>query len=156
MSYRKQVALFGLVFFIAVFLFCIYVAFTLCGWCLTNPNATSPGRLPWEKSASTYWDIDGEYAAIAFFGILISFYFYLNSLYGTLQLACVIVVAYEISLILFDYRDLATHATNFQLSYPLISWITNRDLLLIGAAAGTILEIGRRIKNWKQVKLRHG
>jgi hypothetical protein len=147
----------GFVASAAVFLFCVYVAFTLCGYCLTNPNALSPGRLPWETVSSDYWNMDGLYAFYAFLGILAFFLLYTASLFKTAYLAFVILVAYEISLILFDYRNLGSHATNFQLDYPLISWITNKDLLLMGSGCGSFLEIARRIFNYRAFRSKpHG
>lgn len=139
---KAQLLLVGLSAFIALFVFTAYVAFTLCGYCFANPNAVSPGGGPFMPPHSHYWNVDGEYAAVALAGIfsfgflwrrvqrplLVSVLFAWRLLFG-------VVLAYEVALIFFDRPALYTHATNFELQYPWLAWVTNYDVLLASAAA---------------------
>ena len=142
----QTLALVGLIASIATFVFCVYVAFTLCGYCLTNPHYPSPNRLPWEAHRSGYWEVDGVYATIAFAGILTCFFAYnflrthqqrpysrtlTRSLLKTAGLGSAIVVLYEMSLIVFDPKNFNNHVTNYEPNYALIKWVTNKDLLII-------------------------
>ena len=159
----QMLALVGVIVSTATFVFCVYVAFTLCGYCLTNPHNPSPNRLPWEAHRSGYWEIDGLYATIAFVGILICFFVYkflrthqgrpfrvslARSLLKTAYLGSALVVLYELSLIVFDPKNINNHVTNYEPNYTLIKWVTNKDLLIIGLFCLASLTLCGRLSNW--------
>ena len=139
---KAQLLLLGLFAFLALFVFSAYVAFPLCGYCFANPNAVSPGGGPFMPPHSRYWNVDGKYAAVALAGIftfgflwrrmrqplLVSVLFAWRMLFG-------VVLAYEVALIFFDRPALYIHATNFEMQYPWLSWVTNYDVLLASAVA---------------------
>jgi hypothetical protein len=162
-SLLRRLALVGVIASIAVFIFCVYVAFTLCGYCLTNPHNPSPNRLPWEAHRSGYWEIDGVYATIAFAGILTCFFVYdflrihqerpfrrslARSLLKTAYLASALVVLYEISLIVFDPKNFNNRVTNYEPNYALIRWVTNKDLLIISLFCLASFTICRILSSW--------
>jgi len=166
----QTLALVGLIASVATFIFCVYVAFTLCGYCLTNPHNPSPNRLPWEAHRSGYWEIDGLYATVAFGGILTCFFAYTllridqeRPFRGTLarclmKTACfgsALVVLYEISLIIFDPKNFNNHVTNYEPYYALIRWATNKDLLIISLFCLASLTLCVRVLNWFDGKLVH-
>jgi len=163
----RTLALIGLIVFIATFIFCVYVAFTLCGYCLTNPHNPSPNRLPWEVHRSGYWDIDGVYATVAFVGILTCFFVYdflriyeerlfrrslVRSLLKTACLGSALVVLYEISLTVFDPKNFNNRVTNYEPNYALIKWVTNKDLLIISLFCLVGLTFCGRLSNWLHSK----
>jgi len=144
----QKLTLVGLISSSGVFLFCVYVAFTLCAYCLTNPNHPSPRRLPWETHPSSYWNIDGVYATIAFAGILTFFFLYnfsqthpkrllwrtfAKSVFRTAYLGSAIVAIYTTSVIFFDPINFNNHVTNYEPNFEVIKWITNKDLLIISS-----------------------
>jgi len=159
----QMLALVGVIVSSATFIFCVYVAFTLCGYCLTNPHAPSPNRLPWETHRSGYWDIDGVYATVAFVAILTCFFVYdslrihqARSFRGSLarsllKTACIgsaLVVLYEISLTVFDPKNFNNRITNYQPNYTLIKWVTNKDLLIISLFWLASLTFCGSLSNW--------
>jgi len=161
-SLLQKIALVGLSSASGMFLFCLYVAFTLCGYCLTNPDNSSPERLPWETLRSTYWNIDGVYATIAFVGILAFFFMYdfsrrhqerrfwrafVSSMFKAAYVGSALVAIYETSLIFFDPVNFNNRVTNYERNFEVIKWITNRDLLIIAAVCLLSLTVVLRFKD---------
>jgi len=159
----QTLALVGVIASIAFFIFCVYVAFTLCGYCLTNPHNPSPNRLPWEAHRSGYWEIDGVYATVAFAGILTCLFVYdflrihqerpfrgslARSLLKTACFGSALVVLYEISLIFFDPKNFNNRVTNYEPNYALIKWVTNKDLLIISFFCLASLAFCGMLSNW--------
>jgi len=159
----QTLALVGVMASTATFIFCVFVAFTVCGYCLTNPHNPSPERLPWETQRSAYWNIDGLYATIAFAGILTCFFVYnflrihqerpfrrslARSLLKTGYLGSALVFLYELSLMVFDPKNINNHVTNYEPNYALIKWVTNKDLLVISFFCLAGVTFCGRLSNW--------